>query len=249
MIWVSATANRSSKARHCGTRTAGTTTVNGWPRARATASATYDLPNPTSSASRAPPCRAMIALSRSAAGTWWGASQAGHGVAPGATAVPSSSARAALATTARGATASPGASATVRGSRTGTRCSERIRGQRAAVGSIELESIGNEIVGGLAALPAARELRPDGGLARGGREAADYSRIEAAETAARWIGDETRQRGQPAGVEQRRQRRGVGFITRGDAIDGVERHQLRCGHRSRKAPAQVRPHDTMGGQA
>src|SRR5258707_8446145 len=193
----------------------------------------------------------MRALSRSAAGTWWGASQAGHGIAPGATAVPSSSARAALAMTPRGGAslALSGARATVRGSRTGTRCSERIRGQRAAVGSIELESIGNEIVGGLAALPAARELRPDGGLARGGREAADYSRIEAAETAARWIGDETRQRGQPTGVEQRGQGRSVGFIMRGDAIDGVERHQLRCGHRSRKAPAQVRPHDTMGGQA
>ncbi len=74
---------------------------------------------------------------------------------------PSSSARAALDTTARGDASPPGSMATVRGSATGTRCSERIRGQRAAVGGIELERIGDEIVGGLGARAAPRKLGPD----------------------------------------------------------------------------------------
>ena len=109
----------------------------------------------------------MMALNRFAAGIWWGASQAGQ-VAGGvtlATDAPSSSARAAAQTTSRGAASPAGSSATARGSATGTRCSERIRGQRAAVGVIELESIGDEIIGGLAALAVTRELRPYGGTA------------------------------------------------------------------------------------
>ena len=109
----------------------------------------------------------MMALNRFAAGIWWGASQAGQ-VAGGvtlATDAPSSSARAAAQTTSRGAASPAGSSATARGSATGTRCSERIRGQRAAVGAIELESIGDEIIGGLAALAVTRELRPYGGTA------------------------------------------------------------------------------------
>src|SRR5437867_3886840 len=175
IIGTSCWPNRFNKSRHCGTRTAGTTRVNGWPRARATASATYDFPSPTSSASRAPPWRAMIAVSRSAAGTWCGASQAGQGDdASDANGAPSSSARAALATTARGDVSPappgpPGARATVRGSATGTRCSERIRGQRATVGGIELEGIGDEIVGALAALASAGKLCPDRGLLGGYR--------------------------------------------------------------------------------
>src|SRR6266487_5386537 len=161
---VSVTPNRSSRPRHCETRTAGTTRTNSCWRASATANATYDLPSPTSSASRAPPYREMMALNRFAAGIWWGASQAGQ-VAGGvtlATDAPSSSARAAAQTTSRGAASPAGSSATARGSATGTRCSERIRGQRAAVGAIELEGIGDEIVGWFAAFAATRELVPYG---------------------------------------------------------------------------------------
>src|SRR6266446_8780044 len=172
----------------------------------------------------------MIALSRSAAGTWCGASQAGQVVAVGAIVCPSSSARAALATTLRGGAspALPGASATVRGSATGTRCSERIRGQRAAVGAIELESLGNEIIGGLTALAAARELRPDDGVIGGDRESADHSRVEATEPAARRIRHEACKRGEPAGIEQRRQRGGVGPVARGNAVHGVEIGRASC---------------------
>ena len=163
MIGVSCTPNRSRSVRHWGTSTAGTTSVNGSQRASATASATYDFPKPTSSASSAPPWRAMIEVSRSAAGTWCGASHGGHVF--GASGVQSSSARAALLTTSRGgappAPAAPaGARATARGSGTGTSCSERIRGQRATVGGIELEGVGDEIVRRFAALAAARERRP-----------------------------------------------------------------------------------------
>src|SRR5690242_5071989 len=145
----------------------------------------------------------MIALSRSAAGTWCGANQAGHVVVPGATGGSSSSARAAQAMTLRGGAsfALSGARATARGSATGTSCSERIRGQRAAFGAIELEGVGYEVVGRLAALPAARELRPEGGVVRGNRQAANHTRIEAAETTACGIGDKARERGEPAGVE------------------------------------------------
>ena len=109
----------------------------------------------------------MIVLSHSAAGTWCGASHGGHVF--DASGVQSSSARAALLTTSRGG-ASPappappappaGARATARGSGTGTSCSERIRGQRATVGGIELEGVGDEVVRGFAALAAARERRP-----------------------------------------------------------------------------------------
>src|SRR5437667_11326369 len=150
----------------------------------------------------------MIALSRSAAGTWCGASQAGQVRSVGATACPSSSARAALATMLRGGAspAPPGASATVRGSATGTRCSERIRGQRAAGGAIELERLGNEIIGGLTALAAARGFSPDGGGAGRDGEAADHSRVGAAVLAARHIRNQAGQRSDRGGIEQRRQR-------------------------------------------
>src|SRR5213076_2188111 len=253
MIGASCTPKRSNNARHCATRTAGTTSVNGSRRARATASATYDLPKPTSSASSAPPWRAMIAVSRSAAGTWCGASQAGQTVAVGATACPSSSARAALATTLRGGAspaspafpALPGARATVSGSATGTSCSERIRGQRAAVGGIELEGLGNEFVGGLTTLAAARELRPDRGVVCRNGETADHSRIEAAEPTARRIRNQASERREPAGIEQRGERGSVGRVARGNAINGVERHQLRRRHGGGETPAQVGPYDAM----
>ena len=84
----------------------------------------------------------------------------GDAAAP-ASGAPSSSARAALDTTARGDASPPGSSATVRGSAIGTKCSERIRGQRAAVGSIEVERFGDDIVGGLAARAAPGKLGPD----------------------------------------------------------------------------------------
>ena len=102
----------------------------------------------------------MIAVSRSAAGIWCGASQGGH--ATGAAGVLSSSARAAAATTERGGASPAGSSATARGSATGTRCSERIRGQRAPVGEFELKDIGDEFVGGLTTGAAPGELLPDG---------------------------------------------------------------------------------------
>src|SRR5216110_2791614 len=142
----------------------------------------------------------MIALSRAAAGTWCGANQAGHVVALGATAGPSSSARAALATTpwAGASLALSGARATVRGSATGTSCSERIRGQRAAIGSIELEDVSDEIVGGLAATAAPGKLRPDGRAIGRHRQAAHHASIEAAEATAGRISDEARERGEPA---------------------------------------------------
>jgi hypothetical protein len=102
----------------------------------------------------------MIAVNRSAAGTWCGASQAGQleddlAIDAGGGPAPSSSARAALATTARGGASPAGSRATARGSAIGTRCSERIRGQRAAVGGIELEGLRDKIIGGLAAGAAA----------------------------------------------------------------------------------------------
>ena len=105
----------------------------------------------------------MIEVSRSAAGIWCGASHAGQeerGGAIDAIDVPSSSARAAAQATSRGAASPGGSSATARGSATGTRCSDRIRGQRAAVGAIESEGIGDEIVGWFAAFAATRELVP-----------------------------------------------------------------------------------------
>src|SRR2546422_69215 len=105
----------------------------------------------------------MIEVSRSAAGIWCGASHAGQANdgASDARGAPSSSARAELATTARGGASPAGSRATARGSATGTSCSERMRGQRAAVGGIELESISDEIVGGLAASAATGKLGPD----------------------------------------------------------------------------------------
>src|SRR2546429_8359319 len=107
----------------------------------------------------------MIGGGRSGAGIWCGASHAGHeerGGAIHAIGVPSSSARAAAQATSRGAASPGGSSATARGSATGTRCSDRIRGQRAAGGAIEVEGIGDENVGWGAAVAATRGLVPYG---------------------------------------------------------------------------------------
>src|SRR5213592_1353708 len=94
-VMIGASASyRSSRPRHWRTSTAGTTSANGSLSVRATASATYDLPRPTASASSAPPWRPRMPMSRSAAGIWGGASHAGHGVLPSsASGVRSSSAR------------------------------------------------------------------------------------------------------------------------------------------------------------
>src|SRR2546425_1041298 len=115
----------------------------------------------------------MIVLSRSAAGTWCGASHGGHVF--DASGVQSSSARAALLTTSRGCASLAGSRATARGSGTGTSCSERIRGQRATVGGIELEGIGDEIVGVLAARAAAGKLCPHRRLLGRYRQAAPHA--------------------------------------------------------------------------
>src|SRR5512145_2693312 len=101
----------------------------------------------------------MMALSRSAAGTWCGASHAGHAIAE--TGLPSSSARAALETTSRAGACAPGASVTASGSGTGTSCSDRIRGQRAAVRTVELQGFGDEVVRRLTAVASPRKLGPD----------------------------------------------------------------------------------------
>src|SRR6185503_18154918 len=111
----------------------------------------------------------MMAVRRLAAGTWCGASHDGGGDVTGARGQPSSSARAAAPTTARGGASPAGSSATARGSATGSRCSERIRGQSAPVGGIELKGVGNEVVGGLVAATEMRELLPDRRPERGNR--------------------------------------------------------------------------------
>src|SRR6266542_3759207 len=108
--------------------------------------------------------------------------------ASGASDGPSSSARAALPTTSHGCASPAGRSATAKGSGTGTRCSERIRGQRAAVGAIEFERISDEIVSGLTAVTAARELRPDCGASGRHGQTAHDTRIEATKAAPRGIG-------------------------------------------------------------
>ena len=110
-----------------------------------------------------------MALSRSAAGSWCGASHGGHASASSVvpTAGPSSSARAAQPASARaGAWRLPrGRSATASGSGTGTSCSARIRGgsevrEGTAVDVIELERISDGVVGGLAARAKGGECGP-----------------------------------------------------------------------------------------
>src|SRR5919197_5011428 len=192
----------------------------------------------------------MMALSRSAAGIWCGASQAGHGDdEAGAPGPRWSSAPAALAATARGEASPAGSSATASGSETGTSCSERMRGQRAAIGGIELEDVGNEIISGLAGGATARQLRPEGRGMRWDRQPSHHARIEAAESAACRVGDEPRECGQPARVEERAERGGVRGIAGCDPVDRVEWHQLRCGYDRVETAAQVRPDHAVLGNA
>src|SRR5437899_12126590 len=125
------------------------------------------------------------------------------GVALGTSGALSSSARAALQTTSRGDASPAGWSATARGSGTGTRCSDRIRGQRAAIGLIEMEGVSDDVISGFAGHAATRERSP--GARPGGWhwKAAHDARIEAAEPAPRRIGDEPGERRQPAWIEER----------------------------------------------
>src|SRR5437667_7148409 len=249
MTGVSSRPKRSSNARHCGTRTAGTTRPNGSLYARAPARATYDLPNPTSSASKAPPWRAMIAVSRSAAGTWCGASQAGHATGGSPTGGLSSSARAALATTARGGACVPGSRATVSGSATATSCSERMRGQNASVGEVELKSIGDEIIGGFTVAAVTSEVRPDWRAVGRDRQPAHDPRVEAAKSAARGIRHEPGECREPARIKQRCQgRRPLGAAC-DDAVDRIERHNISVGHCRGETTMQIRPYDAMARQA
>src|SRR2546430_8307254 len=167
----------------------------------------------------------MIVGARAAGGTWWGASHSGHDDwgTPCYSAAPSSSARAARWMTWRGGASRPGWSATVSGSGTGTSCSDRIRGQRAAIGLIEFEGISDEVIGGFAVTAVFGQRRPQRGIRRWNREIADDPRVEAAKATARGVGDQPRQSSQPTGIEERGERCGIGGIKGGDAIGGVER--------------------------
>src|SRR6267378_5554891 len=80
------------------------------------------------------------------------------------------------------------------------------------------------------------------------RQAAHHPGIEAAEATACGIGDKARERSEPARIEQGGQRRGVGRVTRGDAVDGVERYLLRGRNRRGEATAQVGPDHAMRGE-
>src|SRR2546423_5823556 len=187
----------------------------------------------------------MMAVSRSAAGTWCGASHAGHATGVSATGGRSSSARVALAMTARGAACAAGSRATVSGSATATSCSERMRGQKASIGEIELESIGDEFIGGFTVPAVTCEVRPDRCAIWRDREAAHDPGIEAAKSAACRISHETGERREPARVEERRQRRGVRGAARDDAVHSVERHNGRFGHCGGETTMQIRPYDAV----
>src|SRR2546428_10577658 len=171
------------------------------------------------------------------------------GVALGTSGALSSSARAALQTTSRGDASPAGWSATARGSGTGTRCSDRIRGQRAAIGLIEMEGVSDEVISGFTGHAAPRERSP--GARPGGRhrEAAHDARIEAAEPASRWIGDEPGERRHPAWNEKGRERGGIARVACRDTVHGVERHEIRSRYSSSEAAAQVRPNHAMRREA
>ena len=74
-------------------------------------------------------------------------------------------------------------------------------------------------------------------------------RVEAAEASARRIGDEPGEGSQPTRVGERRQGRRVRGIARRDAVDRVERHELRRRHGGRESSAQIRPDDPMPREA
>src|SRR2546430_16068254 len=189
----------------------------------------------------------MIVGARAAGGTWWGASHSGHDDwgTPCSSAAPSSSARAARWMTWRGGASRAGWSATVAGSGTGTSCSERIRGQRAAIGLIEFEGISDEVIGRFTVTAVFGQRRPKRGIRRRNREIADDPRVEAAKATARGVGDQPRQSSQPTAIEERGERRGIGGIERGDAIGGVERDDGAVRNRGRKPAGEVPPDDAM----
>src|SRR5947207_9655146 len=242
---------RSNRPRHWSTSTAGTTSANGSPSARATASATYDLPRPTASASRAPPWRARMPTSRAAAGTWCWASHAGHGASPSsASGARSSNARAPSAATAGAGPTAPGVSKQASGSGSGARCSGRIRGgcvQRTAVRGLELVHVGNRVVVGGIRAALLRERAPRRRVRGRQRELPHDARVEAPEAATGGSGGEPREGGEPARVEERRQRvrvvRGAGR----DAVDGVQGNEPRGGHDGRESPSEVGPDHPVWG--
>src|SRR5205807_8040875 len=114
-----------------------------------------------------------------------------HATGGPATDSPSSNARAALATTARGGACAAGSRATASGSATATSCSERMRGQNASIGEVELENIGNEFIGGFTVPAVTIEVRPDRCAVWRDREAAHDPGVEAAKSTARRIRHET----------------------------------------------------------
>src|SRR6267378_5822951 len=149
--------------------------------------------------------------SRSAAGTWCGASHAGHGALPSsASGARSSSARAPSDATAGAGPTAPGASRQASGSGRGARCSERIRGgcvQGTAVRGLELVHVGNRVVVGRVRSPLVYQGVPLRGIGGRERQSPHDACVEAPEAAAGGIGGEPRERGEPARVEQRRQDR------------------------------------------
>src|SRR5437016_14141190 len=133
-------------------------------------------------------------MSRSAAGTWCGASHAGHGVLPSsASGGGSSRARAPSAATAGAGPTAPGVRRNASGSGSGARCSERIRGgcvQCTAVRALELVHVGNGVVVGHLRPSLVREgapLRRVGGVVW---ECLHDARVEAEEAAASADGGE-----------------------------------------------------------
>src|SRR5256885_5265657 len=184
----------------------------------------------------------MIVLTGWAAGTGWGASHSGHADwGAHSSAAPSSSGRAARWMTWRGGASRPGWSATVSGSGTGTSCSDRIRGQRAAIGLIEFEGISDEVIGRFAVTAVFGQRRPERGIRRWNRETADDPRVEAAKATPRGVGDQPRQSSQPTGIEERGERCGIGGIKGGDAIGGVERDDGAVRNRGHKLAGEVPP--------
>src|SRR5256885_15524877 len=123
-----------------------------------------------------------MASSRSAGGTWCGASHDGHACGVSSSGAGSSNARARAAATGAGGASAPGRSRQARGSGSGTGCSERIRGacghgggggrggrggqggQRTSVRGVEVVEVGDGSVVGDAARASGGEGAPRGGL-------------------------------------------------------------------------------------
>src|SRR2546429_221172 len=246
-----AVANCASGPRHWSTSTAGTTSANGSPSARARAGATYDWPRPRASASRARRGRARMPTSRAAGGPWWGASHAGHGASPSsASGARSSNARAPSAATAGAGPTAPGVSKQASGSGSGARCSERIRGgcvQRTAVRGLELVHVGNRVVVGGIRAALLRERAPRRRVRGRQRELPHDARVEAPEAATGGIGGEPRERGEPARVEERRQRVRVVCGTGRDAVDRVQGNYASVGYDGSESPGEVRPDHPVWG--